>query len=161
MKIIFVQLANKAGEVAVLEMLGQNSFGKAFVLHEPSGYCFRVANCDLDGFQPQARQNCPRHRPTSPPTNMSDLRAFFTPCISKFSLQPTGVPTCKAFGPKHYLINFVVWIFKQWQRRANLRSHWNCLRRWRQFPDSHPFCRRSALKMQVVRRWKKWYEIRH
>lgn len=50
MKIVFVQLANKAGEVAVLEMLGQNSFSKALVLHEPSGYCFCVANCVLDEF---------------------------------------------------------------------------------------------------------------
>lgn len=39
-KIVFVQLANKTGEVAVLEMLGQNGFGKAFVLHEPSGCYF-------------------------------------------------------------------------------------------------------------------------
>lgn len=40
MEIVLVKLANKAGEVAVLEMLGQNSFGKAFVLNEPSGCCF-------------------------------------------------------------------------------------------------------------------------
>lgn len=31
-KIVFVELAHETGEIAVLEMFGQDGFGKAFVL---------------------------------------------------------------------------------------------------------------------------------
>lgn len=37
-KIVFIQLADKTGKVAVLKMFGQNGFGKSFVLHWTSDY---------------------------------------------------------------------------------------------------------------------------
>lgn len=76
-KIVFIQLADKTRKIAVLEMFGQDGFGKSFVLRWTSDYrAIGEGPVHSRWFPPPAPQNYPPHRPTSPPTNRSDPPAF-------------------------------------------------------------------------------------
>lgn len=120
MKIVLIQLADKAGEVAVLKMLGQNGFGKAFVLHEPSGCCFTWQSVSQTGSNLKHDKTVPV---IAPPHHRRICRIFqhsLYRALAKFPVHPMEIPTCRAFGPKHYLINFVVGVLRQRQREGQL-----------------------------------------
>ena len=72
-EIVFVELSDEAGEIAVLEVLGEDVFGESLILAPISDTANRN---QLDAIEPPAPQNFPRHPPIGRPTNTRDPPTF-------------------------------------------------------------------------------------
>lgn len=100
-KVIFIELANKACKIAVLEMLGQYGLCEFFVLEEwsivESHLPFDTGVNILRG-----RQSYRRHHPTARLVSTKGLLASLTFFSTEGALVLERSHTCIAFGPRKF-----------------------------------------------------------
>lgn len=106
-EVVLVELAHEAGEVAVLEMFGQDGFGESLVLPGTSAGDWGSVAAPSRERAPPARRSYPAHPPTARSTNRLDPPTSFR-SISMGSATTTSPHrdargrTCRVCGPKSH-----------------------------------------------------------
>ena len=104
-EVVFVELAHEAGEIAVLEVFGQDGFGESLVLPGTSAGDFGSVAATSRERAPPARRSCPAHPPTARWMNRLDPPTSFR-SISMGSATTTPPHrdargrTCRVCGPE-------------------------------------------------------------
>ena len=76
-KVVFVELAHEAGEIAVLDMFGKDGFGEPLILWSTSASGPGPVAATSRASAPPARQSYPARPPTSRSMNRSGPQASF------------------------------------------------------------------------------------
>lgn len=142
MEVVFVQLSDKACEIAMLEVFGQNGFSEPFVLrlYERAHENTRL----LDPQVPRGRRNYHLRPPIGRPVSMRDLLTFFRSYQQPFNWEVLFYRASYLYSLRTFSASVYDQCFGEGGVQGYAQNHWSCLRPRRRPLDSHPYRQRHS-----------------